>query len=113
MRWLVTLECKITPISRFGMIQMGAGAQVAQFSEKPKSDGWMSAGYFVLNRAIFDLIDSDDCILERGPLSRLAEEGQLMAFHHEGFFYAMDTYREYEVLNNLWANNQAPWKVWE
>jgi glucose-1-phosphate cytidylyltransferase len=103
----------VRPISRFGMIQMGAGAQVAQFSEKPKSDGWMSAGYFVLNRAIFDLIDSDDCILERGPLSRLAEEGQLMAFHHEGFFYAMDTYREYEVLNNLWANNQAPWKVWE
>ena len=103
----------VRPISRFGMIQMGSEEQVAQFSEKPKSDGWMSAGYFVLNRAIFDLIDGDDCILERGPLSRLAEEGELMAFRHEGFFYAMDTYREYEVLNNLWSKKQAPWKVWE
>ena len=60
------------------------------------------------------LNDEDDtCVLERRPLERLSEQGQLMAFRHEGFFFAMDTYREFQYLNELWAQGNAPWKVWE
>jgi glucose-1-phosphate cytidylyltransferase len=73
----------------------------------------MSAGYFVLDRKVFDYLGGDDCIFEREPLERLASEGQLMAYPHQGFFYAMDTYREYQHLNELWSCNAAPWKVWE
>ena len=58
-------------------------------------------------------LGGDDCIFEREPLERLANEGQLMAYPHDGFFYAMDTYREYEYLNQLWNAKQAPWKVWQ
>jgi glucose-1-phosphate cytidylyltransferase len=102
----------VRPISRFGMIEMGNQDRVCHFAEKPKSDGWMSAGFFVLDRKVFDYVDGDDCIFEREPLARLAAEGQLMAYRHEGFFYAMDTYREYQHLNDLWSRGAAPWKVW-
>jgi glucose-1-phosphate cytidylyltransferase len=67
----------------------------------------------VLNRKVFDDLGGDDCIMEREPLERLAAEGELMAYQHDGFFYAMDTYREYQHLNELWSRNAAPWKVWE
>jgi glucose-1-phosphate cytidylyltransferase len=102
----------VSPILRFGMIDMAAGDQVGSFNEKPKSDGWVSAGYFVLNRRVFDYITGDDCTFEREPLERLARDGELMAFRHDGFFYAMDTYREYQYLNEVWASGEAPWKVW-
>jgi glucose-1-phosphate cytidylyltransferase len=102
----------VTPTSRFGILET-QGHQVLRFAEKPKTDGWVSAGYFVLNRRIFDYLGGDDCVLEREPLERLASEGQLMAYPHEGFFYAMDTYREYQHLNDLWSRGEAPWKVWE
>jgi glucose-1-phosphate cytidylyltransferase len=72
----------------------------------------MSAGYFVLERQVFDYLGGDECIFEREPLERLAAEGELMAYRHNGFFYAMDTYREYQHLNDLWNNNAAAWKVW-
>ena len=62
---------------------------------------------------MFDYLGGDDCVLEREPLERLASEGQLMAYRHEGFFFAMDTYREYQHLNELWASGKAPWKVME
>lgn len=102
----------VRPISRFGMIELGKEDKVARFAEKPKTDGWMSAGFFVLNRKVFDYIGDDDCIFEREPLARLTMEDQLMAYRHEGFFYAMDTYREYQHLNELWSRGAAPWKVW-
>jgi glucose-1-phosphate cytidylyltransferase len=102
----------VTPLSRFGILET-EGNQVLRFAEKPKSDGCVSAGYFVLNRGIFDYLGGDDCILEREPLERLATEGELMAYPHDGFFYAMDTYREYQHLNELWNRNAAPWKVWD
>ena len=54
----------------------------------------------------------NDCIFERGPLERLAQDGELMAYRHDGFFYAMDTYREYQMLNEMWDRKEAPWKVW-
>ena len=72
----------------------------------------MSAGFFVLNREVFDYLGGDDCVFEREPLEQLAADGQLMAYRHNGFFYAMDTYREYQHLNDLWSSGAAPWRVW-
>ena len=101
----------VTPSSRFGVLEMNKN-RVMSFLEKPRTEGMASAGFFVLNRKVFDYLGGDDCTFERGPLERLAREGELMAYKHEGFFFAMDTYREYEYLNQLWSNGQAPWKVW-
>ena len=69
--------------------------------------------YFVLNRERIRYIGRDDSIFEREPLERLTADGQLMAYRHDGFFYAMDTYREYQYLNELWNRGAAPWKVWK
>jgi len=102
----------VPPISRFGMIELGEESRVRTFNEKPRTDGWMSAGYFVLNRGVFDYLGGDDCIFERQPMERLAADGQLMAFRHDGFFFAMDTFREYQHLNELWSRGKAPWRVW-
>jgi glucose-1-phosphate cytidylyltransferase len=102
----------VTPTSRFGIVEMSGTGQVLKFVEKPKTEAFASAGFFVFEPTIFDYLEGDDCILERIPLQRLAADGELMAYEHEGFFYAMDTYREYEHLNELWAKDQAPWKVW-
>jgi glucose-1-phosphate cytidylyltransferase len=101
------------PVSRFGILDINANNQVQNFIEKPKSDAWASAGFFVFQREVLDYLNDDECILEHEPLQRLAAERQLIAYHHDGFFYAMDTYREYQILNDLWKNGQAPWKVWK
>lgn len=103
----------VPPISRFGMVELVGGGAVLKFIEKPKTDGWMSAGFFVLDRRVFDYLGGDDCIFEREPLERLAADGELMAYQHEGFFYAMDTFREYQHLNDLWNRGAAPWRVWQ
>jgi glucose-1-phosphate cytidylyltransferase len=104
----------VHPFSRFGVLEVDETGAVREFAEKPLMQGWASAGFFVFDRRVFDYLeDEDDCILERAPLERLANEGQLMAYRHDGFFYTMDTYREYEYLNELWAKGEAPWKVWE
>ena len=100
------------PVSRFGILNIDSDNQVQSFIEKPRSDAWASAGFFVFERKIFDYLDGDQCILEREPLERLAHEGQLMSYRHDGFFYAMDTFREYQFLNDLWKSGEAPWKVW-
>ena len=102
----------VSPVSRFGMLELGSGDRVKKFTEKPMTDGWLSAGYFVLNRGVFDYLGGEDCIFEREPLERLAAEGQLMAYRHPGFFYAMDTYRDYQHLNALWSSGEPPWRVW-
>ena len=105
----------VRPTSRFGILDLEENGQVSRFAEKPQASGWASAGYFVFNRKIFDYLEgeSDDCVLERRPLERLAADGQLMAYRHEGFFFAMDTFREYQYLNELWNTGKAPWKVWK
>jgi glucose-1-phosphate cytidylyltransferase len=95
------------------MIELAEGGRVRAFNEKPKTDGLMSAGFFVLDRRVFDYIEGDDCMFEREPLEQLARDGELMAYRHDGFFYAMDTYREYQYLNEIWASGKAPWKVWQ
>jgi glucose-1-phosphate cytidylyltransferase len=102
----------VQPPSRFGMLELTDDNRVASFAEKPQMDGWASAGFFAFNRRIFDYLDGDDCVLEREPLTRLAAEGQLMVYRHKGFFFAMDTYREFQLLNELWDEGKAPWRVW-
>ncbi len=104
----------VHPVSRFGVLDLDAQGRVADFSEKPQTVGWTSAGFFVFNRAVFDYLStSPDCILEREPLEQLVRDNQLMAYRHNGFFFAMDTYREYLALNELWNSGQAPWLVWK
>ena len=102
----------VRPISRFGVLKLGDVDAVESFAEKPQIDNWISAGFFVFDRKVFDYLGAPPCILEQGPLQQLAKEKQLVAYRHEGFFYAMDTYREYQHLNNLWATGKAPWKIW-
>ena len=103
----------VAPIWRFGMLEVADAGRVTNFTEKPKTDGSISAGFFVCQRKIFDYLGGDECILEHEPLERLAAEGELMAYRHDGFFYAMDTYREYQHLNDLWSRQAAPWKLWD
>ncbi|HJT87176.1 MAG TPA: glucose-1-phosphate cytidylyltransferase [Bryobacteraceae bacterium] len=103
----------VPPVSRFGMVELAGEGEVLQFTEKPRTDGWMSAGFFVLNRQVFDYLGGDDCVFEHAPLERLAADGELMAYRHEGFFYAMDTFREYQHLNDLWNRGAAPWRIWQ
>ena len=102
----------VQPSSRFGILTLTEEGRVTSFAEKPKMDGWASAGFFVFNTKILDYLTDDQCILEREPLERLTAEGELMVYRHDGFFYAMDTYREYQVLNEMWDRKEAPWKVW-
>jgi glucose-1-phosphate cytidylyltransferase len=102
----------VQPYSRFGILQTDSAGKVIEFREKPQVDGWASAGFLVFSREIFNYLDGDSCILEREPMERLAAENQLMAYRHEGFFFAMDTYREYLYLNDLWNSGKAPWKTW-
>jgi len=103
----------VRPISRFGILDVDDGGKVLSFAEKPHMDGWASIGFFVFNRRVFDYLSGDDCVLEREPLERLTREKQLIAYRHSGFFFAMDTYREYKHLNELWNSGKASWKVWE
>ena len=98
---------------RFGVIEAADEGQVTRFREKPTEDNWISAGYFVFERGVFDyLTPSDECVLEKEPLERLARDGQLMAYRHLGEFQPMDTYRDHVALNELWARGKAPWKIW-
>jgi glucose-1-phosphate cytidylyltransferase len=103
----------VRPVSRYGSVAIQPDGSVKQFLEKPRSDGWVSAGFFVLDRSVFSYLDGDDCIFEREPLERLTTDGQLMAYQHDGFFFSMDTYREYQHLNELWGKGAAPWKIWQ
>lgn len=102
----------VRPFSRFGMVDVAGDGVVRSFGEKPQIEGWANAGFFVFHRRVFDYLGGDDCVLEREPLEKLARDGELRAYQHHGFFFAMDTYREYKHLNELWAAGTAPWKVW-
>jgi glucose-1-phosphate cytidylyltransferase len=103
----------VCPQSRFGMLDLDPAGRVRSFAEKPQSEGWVNAGFFVFERPVLDYLSDDpSCILEREPLERLAREGQLVAFQHHGFFQAMDTFREYQMLNEMWDQGKAPWKTW-
>jgi len=98
------------PPSRYGLLDLSDDNRVTRFREKVQAD-WINGGFFVFNRRVFDYLDPE-CVLENKPLERLAAEGQLAAFRHHGFWIGMDTYREYEMLNQMWDAGNAPWKVW-
>src|SRR5204862_2021858 len=102
----------VPPMSRFGIVDINSESEVLHFAEKPQSKEWASAGYFVLEPEVLEFIGGDDCIFEREALEKLASSGPLMAYRHDGFFHAMDTYREYQALNALWARQRAPWQAW-
>jgi len=99
------------PLSRFGIMDIGQDNLVQHFREKPVSDDYVNAGFFVFEQAVLDYLDMD-CVLEREPLEALAKDRQLVAYRHEGFFQPMDTYRELVMLNEWWSSGNAPWKVW-
>ena len=86
---------------------------VKKFQEKPEGeDSWVNGGFFVLEPEALDLITGDNCIWEREPLEKLAENLQISAYKHDGFWQPMDTLRDLNYLNNLWNSKNAPWKIW-
>ena len=98
------------PPSRFGILDLGDNGEVNRFREKVGTE-WINGGFFVFDRKVFDYLGQDST-LEQAPLEKMADGGQLMAYRHEGFWIGMDTYREYEMLNQMWDSEKAPWKVW-
>lgn len=102
----------VVPAGRFGVIAT-EGSRVSAFSEKPAGDGTLiNGGYFVLSPGVFDYIDGDASIWEREPLEGLTRDGQLHSYQHRGYWQPMDTMRERDLLEGLWAGGSAPWKVW-
>jgi glucose-1-phosphate cytidylyltransferase len=101
------------PPSRFGALEIQR-RQVMTFKEKPKGEGGMiNGGFFVLSPKVLSYLKDDRTIWEQDPLMRLADAGQLMAFEHDGFWQPMDTLRDKQLLEELWASNKAPWKKWD
>lgn len=109
---LATLTA-VQPEGRFGVFNLENGdTHVTHFREKPHGNSsWVNGGFFVLEPGVFDYIDGDDTVWEQEPLERLARDGELSAYRHENFWQPMDTLRDKNVLEDLWANG-APWKVW-
>lgn len=102
----------VQPSGRFGALEVADG-RVSGFLEKPRGDGaWINGGFFVLEPGVGRYISGDDTVWEREPLERLARDGQLVPYYHEGFWHAMDTIRERQELEALWSSGDAPWCVW-
>jgi len=102
----------VQPPGRFGAIDLDQTA-VTKFHEKPHGDGgWVNGGFFVLEPSVIDYIPGDSTVWERDPLERLATENDLHAFKHDGFWQPMDTLRDKQHLDDLWARGAAPWKSW-
>lgn len=101
----------VQPMSRFGVMDVAPNGKVISFSEKPRLDGWINVGFFIMEPGALTYLD-EDCVLEEDPLARLAADGELSAYRHEGYWQPMDTYRESKLLNDLWDSEQAPWRLW-
>ena len=98
---------------RYGALKITNSNTVEKFQEKPEGDGsWINGGYFVLSPEVIKNIDGDDTTWEQEPLKKLAKDGELMSFKHDGFWQPMDTLYEKTMLNNLWNSGKAPWKKW-
>jgi len=110
---LVTLTAVQAP-GRFGAIRLERNqTKISSFREKPQGDGaWINGGFFICEPRVIDYIRDDSTVWEQEPLQRLAEEGRLAAFKHDGFWHPMDTLRDKNVLEELWQSGEAPWKVW-
>lgn len=103
----------VKPDSRFGVLDLSENNEVKAFREKSAVDsGYINAGFMVLSPKVLDYVKDDSIMFEREPMEKLAEENQLMCYKHNGFWQCMDTLRDKEKLEKLWAENNAPWKVW-
>ncbi|MFR8034988.1 MAG: glucose-1-phosphate cytidylyltransferase [Lachnospiraceae bacterium] len=99
---------------RFGIIDVDGSGKIEAFREKNEADGSLiNGGYMVMNPGVFDYIEGDSTVLEKEPLENLAKDGQLMAYHHTGFWHCMDTQRDKKRLEEMWNSGNAPWKTWE
>ena len=107
---LATMTC-VKPACPFGVVEIGAEDRVTGFHEKPPMREWVNGGFFVFNRAAFERF-GDNEVLEREPLDRLVQAGQLSAYRFDGFWMCMDTYKDAQQLNQLWERGEAPWKTW-
>ena len=104
----------IRPSGRFGILDIEQGNAITSFREKSQEDmGLINGGFMVLEPGLFDFIEGDNTVLEREPLEKLARQRELMAFNHDGFWQCMDTLRDKKLLDELLAEDKAPWKVWE
>jgi glucose-1-phosphate cytidylyltransferase len=105
----------VQPFGRFGAIEFGIGENIKAFEEKPKGDrAWINAGFFVCEPRVFDYLgDGDSTVWERDPLERLANDNQLVAYKHNGFWRPMDTLRDKQELESIWSSEKAPWRIWE
>jgi len=101
----------VRPNLQFGIADLDGDSRVRGFIEKPRSEHWINGGFFCFEPGALDYI-AEDSVLEREPLERLAEEGRLHAFRHEGFWDCMDTYKDAVMLDDLWSSGNPPWKVW-
>lgn len=104
----------VRPPGRFGELELD-GERVTEFAEKPHlSRGWVSGGFFVFHRRLFERLEDDPALVfEQGPLRQLARDGELRAYRHCGFWHPMDSSRDYRYLNELWAQGKAPWNTWD
>jgi glucose-1-phosphate cytidylyltransferase len=108
---IVTITA-VQPAGRFGDLEL-SGSTVVAFKEKSeKQPGLINGGFFVMHKRIAPYLTDDSCVLEQQPLNRLAAEQQIAAYLHGGFWQCMDTYREQQLLTNMWTSGNAPWKVW-
>lgn len=102
----------VRPPARYGHMEFD-GDRIREFTEKPQTaEGWINGAFFVVEPQVFDYIDGDDTQFEKEPLERLAADGELMAYKHDGFWQCMDTRRDKYVLEKLWDSGEAPWKTW-
>ena len=101
----------VQPELQFGVAELNGDGHVRGFTEKPRYDGWINGGFFCFEPGALDYIGPES-VLEREPLERLAADGQLRAYRHLGFWDCMDTYKDAVLLNDLWAEGRAPWRVW-
>ena len=104
----------VHPPGRFGEVSLSPAGTVGAFNEKPQTEeGWINGGFFCASTRLFDYLDaSDDVLLEKQPMQKLAAEGELNAYRHAGFWQPMDTFHEFTRLNELWDSGHAPWKIW-
>ena len=100
------------PLSQYGVLDIDDQGRVYSMHEKPRLDHWINAGFFVFDRSVLEYLDGDGKVdLETDVMPKLASDGELMMYKHEGFWASMDTLKDAQNLNNVW-NNSAPWKVW-
>ena len=101
----------VQPMSRFGVLDIGDDGTVLEFREKPRLDGWINIGFMILDPKALAYF-TEDCVLESGPLAAMAAAGELASHRHPGFWQPMDTFRESQILNNLWDSGLPPWRTW-